>query len=287
MNDNLKNYATKPDPEVWEGIQRTMRRRAVRRQAWTGAAGAVLVVLAVVGVVFWPDGKNDVTTQSALPDVAQVMTQGEEPMAVEQQLANEEEMRASMPKPVSAETAMNNRPIETQSAVSTSLPKSETSVAATLPLVASQPVSAPAVSKPAIVESRVPAPAAVSDPQPQPATVVDVDESAQVSPKASVGNINEDTILWLPNIFVPGSDDAEINIFRARLNRPGEELTNYRMTIFSRAGSQVFMSSDINMGWDGTYRGRPMPQAAYVYVIYYTDKDGFRHQCKGTITLVR
>ena len=38
MNDKLKNYATAPDPEVWEKIEKTMRRRVLRRYAWTAAA---------------------------------------------------------------------------------------------------------------------------------------------------------------------------------------------------------------------------------------------------------
>ena len=97
----------------------------------------------------------------------------------------------------------------------------------------------------------------------------------------------DDTILWIPNAFAPASDDASITIFRPRLSRPGETLTDYRLAIFNRRGMQVFHTNSLDQGWNGTYNGRPLPQGAYVYVIYYTDKDHIRHQRKGTVTLIR
>ena len=52
MNNNLKNYSTQPDPEVWDRIQKTLHRRALRRRIAT-FAGAVAAVAAifVAGVV--------------------------------------------------------------------------------------------------------------------------------------------------------------------------------------------------------------------------------------------
>lgn len=282
MNDKLKNYATNPDPEVWERIEKTMRRHALRRQAWTGAACAVLVALAVVGVVFWPSDKAEVS-QPALPDVAQVMPNDEMPIAVDNQEANVAEMAVGQTK---AAAPQSDKVAEAQPATSFVAPKSESSVAASQPMVVPQVAPSVAVIVPTVANEPVSAPA-ITEAQTQSAPVAEAKTSATPSAKASSGNVNEDTILWLPNVFVPVSDDAEINIFRARLNHPGDVLTNFRMSVFNRSGNLVFMSNDINEGWDGTYRGREMPQAAYIYVIYYTDKDGFRHQRKGTITLVR
>ena len=286
MNDKLKNYATEPDPKVWEGIEKTMRRRAVRRQAWTGAVGAAIVALAVVGVVLWPDGKKDSVAQPALPDVAQVMPREEIAAVSGQQETKVPDVVATQPKVVNAEPAKVARAVEAQPVSMAPSVKAEVPSVAVQPVVAVQAVQPTAVSSPVVVEPRSSAPT-VGELQGETVPAVEDNSPAKSVAKSSAGNANEDTILWLPNIFVPSSDDAEINVFRARLNHPGDVLTNYRMTIFSRMGNQVFMSSDVNKGWDGTYRGREMPQSTYVYVIYYTDKDGFRHQRKGTITLVR
>ena len=282
MNDKLKYYATNPDPEVWKRLEKTMRRHVLLRQVWKGAACAVLVALAVVGVVFWPNDKAEVS-QPSLPDVAQVMPSEEMPVAVDNQEANVAELAVGQTK---VAVSQSDKVAEVQPTTTFAAPKSESSVAASQPTVVPQVTPSVAVIVPTVANEPVSAPA-ITEAQTQSAPVAEAKTSATPSAKASSGNVNEDTILWLPNVFVPVLDDAEINIFRARLNHPGDVLTNFRMSVFNRSGNLVFMSNDINEGWDGTYRGREMPQAAYIYVIYYTDKDGFRHQRKGTITLVR
>ena len=285
MNDRLKNYATDPDPKVWEGIQITMRRRALRRQAWTAVAGVTVVALAVAGVLLWPKGEKVELQQPSLPDVAQVVAPVETTVAEEQ-------------SPLSVVETVEG---QTKSATSESKKEPRTGVAKTAPTApvvetdvmqpSIQPMAKPQTGVTSIAS--MPASDAVQETtptidEPQGKTSVAATPApAQPQAKASVNNATDDTILWVPNIFAPGSDDAEINLFRARLNHPGDVLTNFRMTIFSRSGSQVFMSNDINNAWDGTFRGRKMPQSTYVYVIYYTDKEGLRHQRKGTVTLVR
>lgn len=97
----------------------------------------------------------------------------------------------------------------------------------------------------------------------------------------------EDTILWVPNAFAPSSDNPDITTFRARLNQSGASVANYRIRIFNRQGHLVFHSIDINQAWDGTYKGRALPQGGYVYVIRYVDRDGLIHQRKGTVALIR
>ena len=286
MNDKLKNYEVAPDPEVWERIEKTMHRRAVRRQAWTAAAGAAVVALAVVGVVLWPGSSDNGAAQPVMPDVAQVMPREEvsvvavaqEPAATEA-VAGETEAVAS--KPDKAGRAVVVEPL-----VAAPAQQAEERVVVPQPMTVPQPQQVLPSSKPAVEEAQAAAATAVV-PQPSVEPAVVEAEPSNTPAKSSTTYGLEDTVLWLPNVFMPGSDDSEINVFRPRLNHPGDVLTNYRMTIFNRSGGQVFTSNDLSEGWDGKYWGREMPQAAYVYVIYYTDKDGFRHQRKGTVTLVR
>ena len=282
MNDKLKNYAT--TPEVWERIEKTMRLRAVRRQAWTAAAGVAVVALAVVGVVLWPGNNDAATTQPTMPEVAQVVPQAASVPVVESVVdaAAEGSQAKQAPNVV---PGTSNKPVEVLPTVNAPIAQNEKQTVSQ-PAASVPAVSAPIAAVPVVVAAQAATPA-VSESQAATQPEVESPVPAKSVVKAQVVSNNEDTILWLPNVFMPGSDDAEINVFRARINHPGDVVTNYRMTIFSRNGNQVFMSNDINSAWDGTFRGREMPQSAYVYIIYYTDKDGFRHQRKGTVTLVR
>ena len=286
MNDKLKNYSVNPDVEVWERIQKTMRRKAVRRQAWMAVAGAAVVAIAVLAVVLWPSNDSGVSSQPAVVQVAQV----EQPQ-VAVGMDNQMTMKATEAVSAQSKKAPTGADKEVRSELAgneADKPNTETTVL--MPTV--QPVVAQ-VTSPSVMPSTE-----VATPKAETATTSVVQEGdvasnvASVEPtkpqtKAVSGSAIDDTILWVPNIFVPGSDDEEINHFRARLNHPDYVINNFRMIVFNRSGNQVFMSNDISTAWDGKFRGREMPQSAYVYVIYYTDKDGLRHQRKGTITLVR
>lgn len=285
MNDRLKNFATDPDPKVWEGIQKTMRRRALRRQAWTAVAGVSVVALAVAGVLLWPEGEKVEVQQPSLPDVAQVIATEGATVAEEQQPLSIVETDADQSKSATSESKKEPRMNAAKTVAIIPAAETEMSLPNVQPMTTTQTgvTTVTSITTPDVVQEAAPIIVEPQDKTPVAATPTPV----QPQVKASVNNGNDDTVLWVPNIFAPGSDDAEINLFRVRLNHPDDVLTNYRITIFSRSGSQVYMSNDINNAWDGTYRGRKMPQSTYVYVIYYTDKEGLRHQRKGTVTLVR
>ena len=286
MNDKLKNYATAPDPEVWEKIEKTMRRRVLRRYVWTAAAGVAVVILALVGIVLWPDSTAR-ATQSAMPDVAQVLPREQVCKAPASQEPVATEMVINQTRMANSKSVKVEQTVTTVASPQVSKTQAEERTVVVQPVVSSQPVPSAVATSPAQVVVPTVSETVVRESQSDNEPVKTMSEPATQQAKSATNYGVEDTILWLPNAFVPGSDDDEINTFRVRLNHPGDVLTNFRMTIFSRSGNQVFTSNDINNGWDGTNRGRELPQAAYVYVIYYTDKDGFRHQRKGTVTLVR
>jgi len=39
------------------------------------------------------------------------------------------------------------------------------------------------------------------------------------------------------------------------------------MVIYDRWGKQLFFTTDINQGWDGSYNGEPVPQGSYTVAI--------------------
>jgi len=59
------------------------------------------------------------------------------------------------------------------------------------------------------------------------------------------------------------------------------------MRIYNRWGELIFESFDIDIGWDGYYRGRLSPQDVYVWKIMLQFGDGTVVQKAGDLTLVR
>ena len=248
----------------------------------------LIAVAAVVGIQLLPYGEHPTLTPQTLPEVAQ-LTPNERTVAPQLQESTVLAVPSQQQLPESVSTTV--APVEESPAPKTvAVPvapviKPLTVASQTLPARMEEPA-------PQVFVAEVPSePTVLSSEDPQP--VVAESEAAAapaVAPSPKVTSPNgmiEDTILWVPNAFAPASDDPSIATFRAHLNKPEVSILNYRITIFNRSGHQVFHSTDINQVWDGTYKGRPLPQAGYVYVIYYVDKDGLTHQRKGTVALIR
>lgn len=59
------------------------------------------------------------------------------------------------------------------------------------------------------------------------------------------------------------------------------------MKIFNKWGQEVFSTTDISVGWNGMFRGKPQPVGVYPYVLQAYLTNGQLVQNKGAITLVR
>ena len=92
------------------------------------------------------------------------------------------------------------------------------------------------------------------------------------------------THIFIPNIFAPdGRGNAENEYLRVY----GKGIETIDFTIFDRWGNEVFHTSDINMGWDGTYKGEPALVGDYTYVIKIIYLNGNIESLKGHIYLLR
>lgn len=58
--------------------------------------------------------------------------------------------------------------------------------------------------------------------------------------------------------------------------------TNYQLVVFDRGGIEVLNTTNYQNDWDGTYRGRDLPEGTYWYVIRTPEQE-----FKGAITLIR
>lgn len=60
----------------------------------------------------------------------------------------------------------------------------------------------------------------------------------------------------------------------------------YFFAVFDNKGIMVFSTTEFSQGWDGTYKGKPVPPGTYVYVFRET-YDRFTWEKKGTVSVLR
>ncbi|HEY9083183.1 MAG TPA: gliding motility-associated C-terminal domain-containing protein [Vicingaceae bacterium] len=89
-------------------------------------------------------------------------------------------------------------------------------------------------------------------------------------------------VIWVPNIFSPNGDGNNDVVY---VRGVGVESFNFK--IYNRWGEKVFETSDLNTGWDGTFRGKKLNSAVFVYYLEATFKNGSSTTKKGDITLIK
>ncbi|MBX2871755.1 MAG: gliding motility-associated C-terminal domain-containing protein [Saprospiraceae bacterium] len=97
-----------------------------------------------------------------------------------------------------------------------------------------------------------------------------------------------DTQLYIPTAFSPNGDGINDQFL---LQSPFS-LEIEQFQIFDRWGNQVFSRSgsfllDETQGWDGTFRGRPLPIGPYIYFLKLIKIDGTSEIKSGEINIIR
>ena len=89
--------------------------------------------------------------------------------------------------------------------------------------------------------------------------------------------------VWFPNAFTPKLETN--NVFKPFT---ANKLTDYELHIYDRGGALVFSTTDVEEGWDGTYKGKECKQGTYVYIATYRREGVERLMSqKGTLTLIK
>ncbi|MEL6675754.1 MAG: PKD domain-containing protein [Bacteroidota bacterium] len=107
--------------------------------------------------------------------------------------------------------------------------------------------------------------------------------SAQGCPDTAIYQITLDNVtLHVPSGFTPNGDD---------LNQEWQVgyigIRTMQVEVFSRWGMKVYESDNPDFRWDGTYKGEPVPEGVYVYVIRGIGENDLNYLRKGTVTLIR
>jgi gliding motility-associated-like protein len=96
-------------------------------------------------------------------------------------------------------------------------------------------------------------------------------------------NVVPNYSLFVPNAFTPNGDGVNDEL------RP-LQFGNFELLLFqvyNRWGELMFETNNINIGWDGTYKGLDQEVGSYVYYIRARDPLGKLTEFKGNATLIR
>jgi gliding motility-associated-like protein len=112
-------------------------------------------------------------------------------------------------------------------------------------------------------------------------TGVNINQKCPQKDTVRIKVISQD--VFVPNAFSPNGDGKN-DMFKITA-RKLITLQEYR--IYNRWGQEIFISNDINKGWDGTYKGVPQDGGIYFYTMKVSYVGGKVQNLKGDITLVR
>lgn len=85
------------------------------------------------------------------------------------------------------------------------------------------------------------------------------------------------------NAFTPNKDGFNDTWFITN----GNCIKKASVLVYNRYGSEVYASQDYKNDWDGTYKGKPLPDGTYYYVISYELLNGSIVPKKGDVTILR
>jgi len=92
--------------------------------------------------------------------------------------------------------------------------------------------------------------------------------------------------VYTPNAFRPGSPVEENRTFMPV--GTGADPSKFSFKIFNRNGQVVFKTDSPEDSWDGTTTGgQAAPMGNYVWIARYFDIQGFKHEQKGQVLLIR
>jgi gliding motility-associated-like protein len=111
----------------------------------------------------------------------------------------------------------------------------------------------------------------------------------RITTAAGCTNTDDMTVIVVPycvkpmNAFTPNGDGFNDKW----LVTDGPCVTNVTALVYNRYGARVFESTDYKNTWDGTYKGKPLPDATYYYKLVFTLISGKVIHASGDVTLLR
>lgn len=92
------------------------------------------------------------------------------------------------------------------------------------------------------------------------------------------------SVLFMPNAFSPNGDGVN-DVYKAKSGY--RAITTFHAYIYNRWGQKLFEWTDIDGGWDGTYKGKPVKQGVYFVLVKAKGTDGKIYNIKRDVNLLR
>lgn len=89
--------------------------------------------------------------------------------------------------------------------------------------------------------------------------------------------------LIMPNAFSPNNDQIN-DVYKVK---EYQNIVEFRATIFNRWGQKLYEWSNIEGGWDGTYRGKDVKQGTYFVLVKARGADGQTYTIRKDVNLLR
>jgi gliding motility-associated-like protein len=89
--------------------------------------------------------------------------------------------------------------------------------------------------------------------------------------------------IYFPNAFTPNNDGIND---RFMVLHPGNNLSDFRLSIYNRYGQKVFETKDYTKAWFGRYGGLPATPDVYVWYSEFKEA-GVLRRLKGTVLIVK
>lgn len=92
------------------------------------------------------------------------------------------------------------------------------------------------------------------------------------------------SLLEMPNAFSPNGDGVN-DIYKAKDNH--RSIVEFHAYIFNRWGVQLYDWTDINGGWDGTYKGSQVADGVYFCLVKAKGADGKTYNIRKDVNILR
>jgi len=89
-------------------------------------------------------------------------------------------------------------------------------------------------------------------------------------------------LIWIPSAFTPNSDGKNDKLYAVFQN-----IQSFEWKLYDRWGNLIFLTSDPNFQWDGTFNGQNCPEGVYSYILIGKDFKGKTKRYTGSVTLLR
>jgi PKD repeat protein len=97
-----------------------------------------------------------------------------------------------------------------------------------------------------------------------------------------------------PNAFIPNPNGPSNGFYSSRSDEASQVfhpvfsgVSEYQLKIFSRRGVLIFESNDINIGWDGYYKGQLSESGVYIWKVRGNFMNGEPFTKMGDLTLIK